>query len=157
MASRKRSTTQAVKDEWELKFIERMKTVHKRNIVPKAKRMLKRLTGVKNSMVARSKKYEVECTITVDELRELALEAYGTPCRYSKRILTIDSMVFDHLIPISKGGTSNRNNIQVISKFSNSMKGSLTEDHFFILLAWLETVPEELKHDVSIRLAHGIR
>jgi 5-methylcytosine-specific restriction endonuclease McrA len=155
MATRKRSATQAVKDEWELKFIERMKTVHKRNIAPKAKRMLKRLTGVKNSMVTRSKKYEVECTITVDELRELALEAYGTPCRYSQRILTISNMVFDHKVPISKGGTSSKDNIQVISKFANSVKGSMMEEDFIVLMEWLTSVP--FGQDIAVRLAGGIR
>ena len=147
----------SVKGEWEEKFIEKLRTVHTRNVQKKAKRLLKRIDTVKNGMVARSKKYEVECTITTEELRQLALEAYGTPCRYSKRILTIDNMVFDHLIPISKGGASSKENIQVISKFSNTMKGSLSEENFFILLNWLDTLDEELRKDISIRLAGGKR
>lgn len=155
MATRKRSTKQVAKDEWELKFIERMKIVHKRNIAPKAKRMLKRITGVKSSMVSRSAKYNVECNVTVDELRQLALDAYGTPCRYTQRILTIDNLVFDHKIPISKGGSSNLDNIQIISKFANGIKGSLEEQDFLSLMQWLDSVP--FGKDISIRLAGGIR
>lgn len=146
-----------VKGEWEQKFIDKLRTVHKRNIEKKAKRVLKRVDSVKNGMVARSKKYEVECTITVEDLRQLAYDAYGTPCKYSGRILNIDNMVFDHIVPISKGGASTKENIQVISKFSNSMKGSLLEENFFILLKWLDTVDEELRKDISIRLAGGKR
>jgi hypothetical protein len=36
------------------------------------------------------------------------------------------------------------------------MKGSLHEDNFQLLLDWLETVPEELKKDIGIRLARGV-
>lgn len=143
--------------EWEAKFTELIKRHHKRNIAKVVSRLMKRLDTVKNGMVARSKKYNVDCSITVEELRQMTLEQYGTPCRYSGRILKIDNMVFDHIIPVSKGGPSTKDNIQIISKFSNAIKGSLVEEHFFILLNWLETVPEELKKDISIRLAHGVR
>ncbi len=153
----KKPRKDTVKSEWEQKFIDKLRTVHKRNVEKKAIRCLKRVDTVKGGMVSRSKKYGVECTITVEELRQLALDAYGTPCRYSKRILTIDNMVFDHIVPISKGGASTKDNIQVISKFSNTMKGSLSEENFFIVLAWLDTLDEELRKDISIRLAGGKR
>jgi 5-methylcytosine-specific restriction endonuclease McrA len=146
----------ALKQEWEKKFTEKLATVHKRNVAAKVKKVMTRTATTKNGLVARSKKHDVECLITVEDLRELTYAAYGTPCKYSGRILTIDNLVYDHLVPISKGGSSNRENIQVISKFSNSMKGSLDEEHFLVLLAWLKTVPEELAKDISIRLAKGI-
>jgi 5-methylcytosine-specific restriction endonuclease McrA len=145
-----------VKTEWQLKFEEKLRSFHRKNIPALAKKLLKRIDGVKGSMTTRSKKYDVECKITLEELRTMAYEVYGTPCKYSGRILKYNNMVYDHIIPISKGGTSNRDNLQVISKFSNSIKGSLTESHFHMLLEWLDTVPEELKKDISIRLAHGI-
>jgi 5-methylcytosine-specific restriction endonuclease McrA len=85
------------------------------------------------------------------------LECYGKPCKYdSNRIVLYNNMIFDHLIPISKGGESTKNNIQIISRFSNNIKGSLDEKSFLILLKWLNTVEPELKKDISIRLAHGI-
>lgn len=150
-----KQSKQTDRQDWELKFIDLLKTVHKRNISIKAKRLLKRIDSTKNSMMIRSKKYNVECNITVNDLRELVLSKYGTPCKFSNRILTLDNMVFDHIIPISKMGTSNKENIQIISKFSNNMKGSLMEDQFQILLDWLETIPVDLKRDISIRLAGG--
>jgi 5-methylcytosine-specific restriction endonuclease McrA len=141
---------------WQKQFVTKLRGYHKKNLEKVAAKLLKRIDGVKNSMVSRSKKYKVECRVTVNELRQLAFDAYGTSCKYSKRVLKIDNMVFDHLVPISKGGTSNIDNIQIISRFSNNMKGSLDEPSFLLLLAWLETVPEDLRKDISIRLAHGI-
>jgi 5-methylcytosine-specific restriction endonuclease McrA len=71
--------------------------------------------------------------------------------------MDINNIVLDHIIPISKGGTSNPDNLQIICKASNAMKGSLDETNFSILLNWLDSVPEELKKDISIRLARGVR
>lgn len=154
---RKKTAVGILRDEWLERFVDKMKCCHKRKIDVTAKKLLKRIDGIKHTMVARSKKYDVECNITVEELRELALNAYGKPCKYSGRILKIDNMVFDHVIPISKGGSSNKENIQVISKFSNNMKGSLMESDFILVLKLLDTLPEEVKKDISIRLAHGVR
>jgi len=130
---------------------------HPRSAAMKAKKLMRRLTTLKSSLVTRSRKYGVECNVTLDELCQLAYDAYGTECKYTGRTLTSANMVFDHIHPISKGGSSNVENLQVISKFANTMKGSLEEHDFLILLSWLDELPEELRKDVSIRLARGIR
>lgn len=145
-----------LKKEWESKFLEKISTVHKRNKEKKVAKIMSRIGTVKNSLVSRSKKMEVECNITIDELREMFYESYGQTCKYCSKILTIDNMVIDHIIPISKGGTSNRDNLQIICKTSNTMKGSLMESDFKFLLDWLDTVSEELRKDISIRLSRGI-
>ncbi len=141
---------------WEQKFIEKAGTVHKRVLPRFAGRMLKRSSGWKNSLVTRSKKTNVECNVTLEELRQMMYDAYGTSCRYCGRRLDITNLVIDHIVPMAKGGNSNIENLQVICKTSNSMKGSLSEENFQILLEWLDTVSPELKKDVSIRLAGGI-
>ena len=141
---------------WENKFIQKIQPFHKRSYKAKAVKIVKRAETTKNSLVARSKKMGVKCTITTDDLYKLMYESYGCKCKYCHKILTIDNMVFDHTIPISKGGDSTPENMQVICRTSNSMKGSLTEENFLMLLNWLDTAPEELKKDVSIRLARGI-
>lgn len=146
-----------VKDGWEQKFYDRMVLFHARSAAAKVKKLMRRLTGIRSTMATRSAKYNVPCTITVEELREMAYLAYGTACPYTGRTLLIDNMVFDHILPISKGGPSTRENLQVISRFANTMKGSLTEDNFRLLLQWLEQLPEDLRKDVSIRLAGGRR
>lgn len=152
MASRKKAET----TEWEARFADKIKCCHKRNLTKVVARIMKRTNATKHGLVARSKKYGVECTITVDELRQLVYDAYGTICRYCGNAITINNMVFDHVIPISKQGTSNKDNLQIICKTSNGMKGSLTETHFSMLLEWLKTVPQELHDDIRIRLSKGI-
>lgn len=152
-----RKQLQLEKNEWEEKFISMLKNHHKRNIVMVAKKLLKRIDGVKASMIQRSKKYEVECTVTIEQLRQLTYEKYGTTCKYLGRPLKLNSMAFDHIIPISKGGTSNIDNIQLICKAANNIKGSLVEEDLIRLLNWLDTVSEELRTDIRIRLAGGKR
>lgn len=146
-----------MKDGWEQKFYDKLLPFHARSAAAKVKKLLRRLTGIRSTMAARSLKYGVECTITVEELREMTYAAYGTPCRYTGRILDISNMVIDHITPISKGGASNRENLQVISRFANTMKGSLQEADFQVLLQWLDKLPPDLRKDVSIRLARGLR
>jgi len=145
-----------LRQEWESKFLEKIKCCHKRNLDKVIKKILKKVDSVKTSMVSRSKKYNVECNITIEELRMLVFENYGKKCKYCEKILKTDTMVFDHIVPISKGGTSNIDNIQLICRTSNGMKGSLNENSFKLLLDWLETVPKELQDDIRIRLSKGI-
>lgn len=150
----KRKTQEII--EWEERFLDKIKCCHKRNLSKVVAKIMKRTNTAKAGLVARSKKYDVDCNITVDELRHLVYEAYGTPCRYCGRPITIHNLVFDHIVPISRQGSSNKENIQVICKTSNGMKGSLTEENFNILLEWLKTIPEELAKDVRVRLSKGI-
>lgn len=151
-----RSAKKQVTADWSDKFLEKIKGTHKRNLAKVVTRIMKRTATVKSSLVTRSKKYNVECNITVDELRQLMFDSYGTTCKYCDKILKIDNMVFDHIVPISKQGTSNIDNLQIICRTSNGMKGSLIEEHFDVLLEWLTTVPKELQDDVRIRLSKGI-
>jgi hypothetical protein len=152
MASRKKLETL----EWEEKFLQKIKCCHKRNLNKVVARIMKRTSAAKQGLVARSKKYNVECNITTDELRQLVYDAYGTGCKYCNKQITINNFVFDHIIPISRAGSSNKENLQVICKTSNGMKGSLTEEHFQLLLDWLVTIPEELQKDIRVRLSKGI-
>ena len=141
---------------WLEKFTQKAGEVHKRYLDRFAKRMLTKCDSWKNSLVNRSKKYNVECNITPEQLRQLMLESYGTTCKFCNKRLDVNTLVLDHKIPISKGGTSNIENLQIICSTSNSMKGSLDEEHFVMLLDWLTTAPEALRKDVSIRLSRGI-
>lgn len=143
--------------EWETRLLEKVKLVHKRNLTTVVSRILKRIDTSKNSIVSRSKKHGVPCPVTVEELRQLVYDAYGSKCKYCDKLITIKTMAFDHIIPISKGGDSSKENLQVICKTSNTMKGSLDESNFLLVLEWLETVSDELRTDISIRLSRGIR
>lgn len=144
------------RQEWLQLFEEKAGDVHKIALARFAKKMDKRVKSWKGSLVSRSKKYDVECNITLEEVREIMYENYGTPCRYCDVELDINNLVLDHIVSISKGGSSNKENLQVICSKCNHMKGSLSEKHFKMLLEWLDSVPEELSNDVSIRLSRGI-
>lgn len=141
---------------WKAKFFEKVKLVHKRKLDKFANRLLNRAASAKNSMVQRSKKKGIYCNITLEETRELIFECYGKKCRYCNKILNINTLAFDHIIPVSKGGPTTKKNIQIICKTSNTMKGSLIEEDFQLLLDWLETIPPHVKKDISIRLSRGI-
>jgi 5-methylcytosine-specific restriction endonuclease McrA len=136
--------------EWEQRFIDKLKTVHKRNIEIKAKKLMRKTSAAFTSM-----KKRCDGDITLDDIRELTVTAYGSICTYSGRELDISNMVYDHIMPVSKGGTSSKHNIQIISRFANNMKGSLLEDDFLILLTWLNQLPPELSKEVAFRLAGG--
>ena len=146
----------AIRTEWQEKFLEKIKSCHKRNLNKVVNKILKRADSTKIALVTRSKKHGVECNITVEEIRQLIYNFYGQKCKYCDKILNINTFVFDHIIPISKGGSSNKDNIQLICKTSNGMKGSLSEPHFQMVLDWLDTVPEEIKKDISVRLARCV-
>lgn len=131
-----------------------VESVHRRNVYKITTRLLNKSVSVKNSMVNRSKQYNVKCDITVEQLRELILETYGKPCRYDpNRIINYKNMAFDHIVPMSKGGESTKSNVQIISRFSNNIKGALDEDNFLLLLEWIEKLPPELKPEIKRRLA----
>jgi len=151
MSRKKQSTL-----DWEEKFLKRISTVHKRNLKKVVSRILKKITTAKYSIDSRSKKYNVSSNVSIEELRELVYKAYGQKCKYCDKTITVANFVFDHIHPISKQGTSDAENLQVICKTSNVMKGSLTESNFKILLDWLNTLDDELKKDISIRLSRGL-
>lgn len=144
------------KEYWIDLFTQRAGSIHKRNLRKFGQRMYDRCTQWKNSLVSRSKKHGVECKVTLDELRELMYAFYGIPCKYCGKRMDIHTLVLDHIVPISKGGTSNIDNLQIICKTSNGMKGSLDEKQFKMLLDWLKTVPDEVAKDIRTRLARGV-
>ena len=144
------------KEHWIAQFTLVAGTVHKRNIPKFAKRMYDRCTQWRYGLLTRSRKHGVPCEVTVADLRELLRQAYGTPCKYCGRRLDMNTLVLDHIIPISKGGSSNIDNLQIICKTSNGIKGALSEKELLLLLQWLDTLSPEMKKDISVRLARGV-
>lgn len=141
---------------WEEKFLEKVKKCHKKNLKKVVKKIMIRISTAKNSLVSRSKKKKIPCTVTIEDLRELVYDSYGQKCRYCPKILTIQTFVFDHIIPVSKSGPSSKENLQLICRTCNNIKGSLDDSGLKILLDWLETIPPDLKKNIRTRLAGGI-
>jgi len=145
-----------LRNPWEVKLYERICEHHTRLKLKVVRRIMKRAKTTREGLIVRSRKHKVACDITSEQLLKLIYDAYGKPCKYCGKTMKIANMAVDHIHPISKGGNSTVENLQIICQTSNRVKGSLEEQNFQILLDWLETVPPELKKDVSIRLARGI-
>jgi 5-methylcytosine-specific restriction endonuclease McrA len=155
-AAAKRARKQsAARAEWTAKFRDVCKPLHRQFTAKAVQRILNRITACKRGLLIRSKKHGVECSITTDEIAKLILDAYGKPCRFCGRILTIQNLVFDHVYPISKGGSSNVDNLAVICRSCNGRKGSLIQEEFEELLRWLATMPSDFANNILIRLSGG--
>ena len=93
----------------------------------------------------------------MEDLRELLYEAYGKKCKFCSREIELNNSVFDHIIPISKGGPSSKENIAVICSTCNKVKGSLNLQDFLVLIEWLQKQEKDFADNIRIRLAGGKR
>lgn len=66
-------------------------------------------------------------------------------CVYCLIQIPLKDYSVDHIIPRSRGGTDTLNNIHLICKSCNFMKGSLLDNEFRQLLDWLNDKPEIYK------------
>ncbi len=68
----------------------------------------------------------------VHDLRKI-LEKQKYICALTGEPLTPENTTFDHIIPISKGGTSAASNLQAVTKIANRAKNSMTTKEFISL------------------------
>jgi len=141
--------------EWERKFFIKLKPRHKQNTKKVFHKLMKKSSTLRSSLKRRSKEYEVNFKISLDEIRNLFLGCYGRKCRYCTNKLDIYNIVCDHVYPISMGGSSDVKNLQMICGRCNTRKGNLTNKEFQDLLRWLSKQTETLKVYVLRKLAKG--
>ncbi len=149
-------TKLSLRGQWKVRFFDVLKPIHKQHTVGAVEAVLKKIDSVSQGIRSRSKGLGIECNVTLEDLRLLILDAYGKKCKFCDTIITRQVLVVDHQRPVSKGGTSNLDNLQVICKTCNGMKGSLDEANFELLLEWLNKMPKELAIDLRRRLC-GLR
>ena len=140
---------------WESKFMPKLQVVHKHFSKKVFHRLMKKSATLKSSLKRRSKEYEVECKITLDEIRQLFHQVYGKKCRYCERMLDVRNMVCDHVKPLSDGGDSIARNLQIICDRCNTRKGSLSHRDYSKLLHWLNRQSEDMRDYVLRKLAKG--
>tara|TARA_Y100000593_G_C4314088_1_gene339916 strand:+ start:3664 stop:4026 length:363 start_codon:yes stop_codon:yes gene_type:complete len=116
---------------------------------------MKKSSTLRTSLKRRSKEYEVLFDISLREIRELIYSAYGRRCQYCKDILKINNMVCDHSIPLSTGGKSIKNNLQMICARCNTRKGPLTHKAYQKLLAWLKRQNQHTRDYILRKLARS--
>ena len=72
----------------------------------------------------------------------------GTP-------ITVKDFSIDHRTPVSRGGTSEPSNLDVVSKASNLAKGNLSREEFRDLMSLIRMWPAEARNDLLGRLKSG--
>jgi hypothetical protein len=95
---------------------------------------------------------------------ELVKNNLGKPCKYCKELLDLDRMSLDHITPFGKSimrsdylvkkKLDSKENIQIICKRCNQLKGNLPEDKFIKFMKFLET-DEVLKEYVIKKIGQS--
>ena len=140
---------------WEERFLPKLKKHHGNRSKGVFHRLMKKSSTLRTSLKRRSREYEVLFDISLRELRELIYSEYGRKCKYCKNTLKVNNMVCDHCIPLSHGGESVKNNLQMICARCNSRKGPLTEKAYGKLLAWLKRQNQNTRDYILRKLARS--
>ena len=138
---------------WEKKFSKKLYKCHKHFAKKVFHRLMKKSSTLRSTLKRRSKEYEVEFNISLEEVRGLLYKAYGKQCSYCEVRLVVSNMACDHIMPLSMGGNSTELNLQMICHRCNTRKGPLTHRNFKKLLKWLEHQDKDLMHYVLKKMA----
>jgi len=138
---------------WEKKFSRKLKRYHKHFAKKVFHRLMKKSSTLRSTLKRRSKEYEVEFNISLEEVRELLYKAYGRRCSYCEVRLVVSNMACDHIMPLSMGGNSTPLNLQMICHRCNTRKGPLTNRNFKKLLRWLSTQDKDLMQYVLKKMS----
>jgi 5-methylcytosine-specific restriction endonuclease McrA len=131
---------------------------HHRTFWEKAYRKLSaKMSTLKSSLKRRSEEYDVAFEIDSQDIRKMFYDIYGENCKYCEKKLTFRTIACDHIIPLSKGGPTNPENLQLICKACNTRKGPLDEEDFNILIQLVQELPAEISMYVMKKLAKGGR
>ena len=138
---------------WERKFSRKLKRHHGTFAKKTFHRLMKKSSTLRSTLKRRSKEYEVEFNISLEEVRELLYRVYGRPCNYCNQKLVVSNMACDHIIPLSLGGNSTPENLQMICRRCNTRKGPLTDRNFKKLLKFLDRQTKDLRNYVLRKLS----
>ena len=138
---------------WEKKFSRKLRRYHKHFAKKVFHRLMKKSSTLRSTLKRRSKEYEVEFNISLEEVRNLLYKAYGRRCAYCEIRLLVSNMACDHILPLSLGGNSTPMNLQMICHRCNTRKGPLTHRNFNKVLRWLNKQELDLKKYVLRKLS----
>jgi hypothetical protein len=74
-------------------------------------------------------------------------------CRYCNYYFTVAEIAVDHAVPLSRGGSTDLDNLEFPCKGCNDKKGSMTPTEFLALMCFLESDLPLARQDVLSRLA----
>ena len=115
------------------------------------------MSTLKSSLKRRSIDYDVEYNIDSNDIRKMFYDIYGKECKYCEKKLNFRTIACDHIVPLSKGGPTTVENLQLICKACNTRKGPLDEEDFNILIQLIQELPAEISMYVMKKLAKGGR
>jgi 5-methylcytosine-specific restriction endonuclease McrA len=138
---------------WESEFLPILKSLHGNHAQRIFHRVMKKSSTLRSTLKRRSKEYEVVFKISLPEIRRLLLRAYGSKCKYCRNILDVRNMVCDHMVPLSNGGDSTPENLEMICKRCNTRKGPLTTKEYQGVVLWLSTQEKWVRGYINRKLA----
>lgn len=138
---------------WEEQFLPILKRLHGTHAQRIFHRVMKKSSTLRSTLKRRSKEYEVVFNITLPEIRRLLLRAYGNKCKYCGDVLDVRNMVCDHMVPLSNGGDSILENLEMICKRCNTRKGPLTTKEYNGVVKWLSTQKEWVRGYIYRKLS----
>jgi len=138
-------------------FKEKLFPIHRTFWEMAYKKLSAKMSTLKSSLKRRSEEYDVEFKIDSPDIRKMFYDIYGTQCKYCEKKLNFRTIACDHIIPLSKGGSTTVENLQLICKACNTRKGPLDEKDFDILIQLIQELPAEICMYVMKKLAKGGR
>lgn len=114
---------------------------------------------LKNSITNVAKRCEVtrqEAKSFIEPvLNSISSKGGNVLCRYCAEKLTLKTVSFDHVIPLSRGGAKFGSNLGICCYICNKVKGALTDTEYSSLLILLATWEDVARLNVSRRLRLG--
>ena len=138
---------------WQSKFMPVLIKHHKNHAKKTFHRLMKKSSTLKTSLKRRSREYEVEFDLTLEQVRNILLDNYGKKCRYCKVEMTIKNLVCDHKKSISSGGPSITSNLQIICARCNTRKGPLSHEEYSKFVKWINKQTEDMKSYICRKLS----
>lgn len=139
------------------KFKKVLYPVHKTYWKKAEQKLRRKISALRSSLKKRSEDSGVDFSITSHEIQKMFYDCYGNDCRYCGKQLNIRTIACDHIIPLSKGGPSIKENLQLICRTCNTRKGPLNEDSFGYVMEWVSEQEEEVANYLMRKLAKGGR
>lgn len=90
--------------------------------------------------------------------RRLGGENGVVKCRFCAEWLSVDTLVLDHSIPVSQGGSLEFDNLDIICKRDNDSKGGMTAASYEKLLDWSAlNLPPACRNNMLHRLSIAVQ
>ena len=93
----------------------------------------------------------------IHQFRKLVEEAIGQPCPFCETILTAFNFSADHSQPVSRGGSTALDNLEICCERCNQIKGMMTGTEFFGLMDFIRNWEPKVKINLLARLRAGGR